>query len=111
MDQLGSMLVPLETLEGWQDAPPVGALEALGLLVGLPIAATVVIIIYVMITSKREQRLAAESGVIEPLWLGGGESRGPMLESGIEPATSNKTAARRAHAPEEERPGGASARW
>lgn len=105
------MLVPLETLEGWQDAPPVSALEALGLFVGAPVLVTILIAIYVMITSKRERRLAAESGVIEPLWLGGGESRGPMLESGVEPATSNKTAALRAAAPEEERPGGASARW
>lgn len=105
------MLVPLQqTLEGWPDAPVPSVTAQLGLLIGIPVVATVLIAIYVILTQRRERRLIAEAGVVEPLWLGGGESRGPMLESGFEAATSTKVAALRAK-PEDESTGGASARW
>jgi hypothetical protein len=104
------MLVPLETLEGWPAAAKPGALEVLGLLIGLPIAATVLIVIYVALTGKRERRLAYQSKVVEPLWLGGGDHAGSVQDSGVEPATSTKAAALRSGASDEST-GGASARW
>lgn len=111
------MLVPLETLEGWPDVETPSVVEQLSLFIGIPLVATILIAIYVVLTRKRESRLAAESGVVEPAWLGGGNTDGPVLESGVESATSNKTAALRAgptprRAETEDEPtGGASARW
>lgn len=90
------MLVPLQTLEGWPDSPVPTVVQQLGLLLGIPLVATLAIVVYVVLTQKRERRLVGRSAVIEPLWLGGGQTMGPMLESGVEPATSNKSAAMRA---------------
>lgn len=114
------MLVPLQhTLEGWPDAPIPSITEQLMLYMGAPALITLGIVVYVLLTQKREARLAAEAGVVEPAWLGGGKTDGPVLESGVEAATSNKTSAlregdssppRRAAA-EDGATGGASARW
>jgi len=112
MSGLTSMLVPLQqTLEGWPDARVPSVPEQLAIYMGVPALLTLAIVVYVLITRKREQRYITGAGAaVEPAWLGGGETSAPVLESGVEPATSNKTAALRAGT-QDEPTGGASGRW
>lgn len=93
-----SMLVPLETLPGWPEAPTPTALESLGLLIGIP--AVVFAVIALLVNAPKLARAAKGTPVTvtEPLWLGGGSRKNLELTAGAESATDLEV-------------GGASARW
>jgi|SRR5690606_11190684 len=102
------MVVPLETLSGWPEVQEPTALETLGLLVGIPGLAFVVIFALgkasALINASKRQTLA----VTEPVWLGRGRLDTEALESGgarALPAGEAEPARAKAEV------GGASARW
>lgn len=101
------MVVPLETLSGWPEVANPTALQTLGLLVGFPGLAFLVIFALgkasALVGANKRQSLA----ITEPVWLGRGPEAG-TLEAGSAiaelPAGPSATAI-----PAEV--GGASARW
>lgn len=101
------MVVPLETLAGWPEVQDPTALQTLGLLVGIPGLAFLVIFTLgkasALIGANRRQSLA----ITEPIWLGQGRLDAGSLESGsaVAELPAGSTPAARAEV------GGASARW
>ncbi len=102
------MVVPLETLSGWPEVANPTALQTLGLLVGFPALAFLVIFALgkapALVGANKRQSLA----ITEPVWLGRGGTDAGTLEAGSAvaelPAGPTGTAV-----PAEV--GGASARW
>jgi hypothetical protein len=98
------MLVPLETLPGWPEAPAPSVLGTLALLVGFP--ALVSLIIVGIAKLRRPRSSPDQTG--EPLWLRGEEPAGVAGTSGV-PAIEARRAADSGGEGSER--GGASARW
>lgn len=110
------MLVPLQTLFGWPAAPQVTPLEALGLLVGVPL----VVIVVAFAVAKghavlRTNKVGAGPQPGDPVWMGG-RSKSIMggaddLVPELENAPRRALAANPTPATSEAGTGGASARW
>ena len=111
------MLVPLDTLFGWPQAPAVSALEVLGLLAGLPL----VVILLVFAVAKGDAVMKASKNgpgplPSDPIWMGG---RARSIMGGAEDVLTEVEAATRRRqleaspsvATTEEGSGGAGARW
>ncbi|HZA32780.1 MAG TPA: hypothetical protein VE462_14825 [Propionibacteriaceae bacterium] len=99
MSKLLSMLVPLDTLEGWPAAPDPSWLQILGLLVGLPLVVIVVVIGIAKVLNAARKGDAHEE-VTEPVWVGGRPEQKTESTAAIEGG---------GQAPSES--GGAGARW
>ena len=93
------MLVPLYTLPGWPSVENPSVLQLLGLLIGFPALAFVVVIAVAkignMVKGNRD-----DGAVTEPLWVGGRE-----IEQGSPGASPSGASQSKAES------GGASARW
>jgi hypothetical protein len=94
------MLVPTRTLPGWPEAPSPSVLEELGLLIGFPALAFIIVFAIAKIGTVA-QASNAPAPVTDPVWVGGRKS--PELESGTEDSAPSETA--------ESSGGGAGARW
>jgi hypothetical protein len=68
------MLVPLETLSGWPQAPDPTVLQVLGLLVGLPLLVFIIVISISKIVTTAHARRGDIIQASDPLWVGGHES-------------------------------------
>jgi len=68
------MLVPLETLSGWPEAPDPTALEALGLLIGFPALVFVIVFAIAKIGTVAQASSAAATPMTDPVWVGGRET-------------------------------------
>jgi hypothetical protein len=98
------MLVPTHNLSGWPAAPHPTVLQELGLLIGFPALAFIVVFAIAKIGTVA-QAANAPAPVTDSVWVGGRKSG--ELESGTEHDAPSETA------PDEaaQSGGGAGARW
>ena len=68
------MLVPLETLSGWPQAPDPSVLQVLGLLVGLPLLVFFIVVAISKIVTTAHARRGDIVQATDPLWVGAHES-------------------------------------
>lgn len=76
------MLVPLETLSGWPQAPDPTVLQVLGLLVGLPLLVFIIVISISKIVTTAHARRGDVVQVSDPLWVG---AQSAQLEANVNP--------------------------
>ncbi|HEY5821978.1 MAG TPA: hypothetical protein VIT20_08375 [Propionibacteriaceae bacterium] len=65
------MLVPLETLPGWPPVQNPSALEALGLLVGLPVLVFAIVFGIAKIGNMAKAARSGSDGATDSVWVGG----------------------------------------
>ncbi len=104
------MLVPLETLPGWPEAPDPSPLQVLGLLVGLPLLVVAIVAVITKVNQMMRVSRGEPAQVTDPMWVGGldrPEIEGPRHDEVADDA--------QAIAETDAKPGtdvgGASARW
>ena len=74
MNELVSMLVPLETFSGWPQVPNPTPLQSLTLLVGIPLLIAVIVIAMIEIGARARARRGDITEASDPLWVGARES-------------------------------------
>ena len=74
MNELLSMLVPLETLSGWPRVSNPTPLQSLTLLIGIPLLISVIVIAIIEIGARARARRADITDANDPLWVGAQES-------------------------------------
>jgi hypothetical protein len=103
VNELLSMLVPLETLAGWPEAPTPPLLQVLGLLVGFPVLAMVIAFAIAKIGTSVQASRGEAAPTAESVWVGGRQAGGEIEAApemhGVGAEDDDKT------------PGGAGARW
>lgn len=104
MTELVSSLVPLDTLAGWPAAPHFSVLDLLGLLVGVP-ALAFLVVFGISWINKLVKGDAADLAVTDAVWIGG------RKVEAIETGESQGQAAIEAGPGAERAVGGAGARW
>jgi hypothetical protein len=102
-----SMLLPLQTLAGWPASPDPSLLQVLGLLVGFPVLAIVIISVLVKASSLASSSRGSASTYTEPTWVGGGQH----ALDGDQRSTPAAIEAATAQEPAAADQGGASVRW
>ena len=123
MNELLSMLVPLETLSGWPQVSNPSILASLAIFVGFPILVFIIVIAIAKIGTATHAGRGDLIQANDPLWVGGSQESGaleaptanPGTEAGDQAAASD---AEQASVSEEvegddtgEHVGGAGARW
>jgi hypothetical protein len=98
VSKLLSMLVPLDTLEGWPPAPDPSWLQILGLLVGAPLLVIIAVIAIAKISNAVGAGDAHEE-VTEPVWVGDRPEAKTESQAAIEGGEAKSES------------GGAGARW
>jgi hypothetical protein len=76
------MLVPLETLSGWPQAPDPSVLQVLGLLVGLPLLVFIIVVAINKIVTTAHARRGDVVVASDPLWVG---AQSAELEANVNP--------------------------
>ncbi|GAA1840509.1 hypothetical protein ACFFOM_05765 [Microlunatus capsulatus] len=74
------MLVPLETLPGWPEAPSPSLLEVLGLLVGAPLLVIAVIAVLTRVHHAVKGNMGTPAVANQPIWVNG-ERVEPSIQS------------------------------
>ena len=74
------MLVPLETLPGWPDAPSPSLLEVLGLLVGAPLLVVALIAVLTRVHHAVKGNAGTPEVANQPIWVNG-ERVEPSIQS------------------------------
>lgn len=74
MNELLSMLVPLETLSGWPRVSNPTPLQSLTLLIGIPLLISVIVIAIIEIGARARVRRGDITEANDPLWVGAQES-------------------------------------
>ena len=74
MNELLSMLVPLETLSGWPRVSNPTPLQSLTLLIGIPLLISVIVIAIIEIGARARARRGDITETNDPLWVGAQES-------------------------------------
>lgn len=109
MNELVVMLVPTHTLFGWPEAPSPTALQELGLLIGFPALAFVIVFAVAKIGTVA-QASNASAPVTDSVWVGGRKSA--ELESGSDDSGSSDAGGKdSAPGGSVQSGGGAGARW
>jgi hypothetical protein len=97
------MLVPLDTLAGWPEAPRPNLLHVLGLLVGFPVLAMIIAFAVAKIGTSYQAKRGNTPAVTDSVWVGGRQAGGEIEAApemhGVGAEDDDKT------------PGGAGARW
>ena len=101
------MLVPLETLSGWPAAPDPTVLQSLGLLVGFPALAFIIVFAVAKIGNTVKARQEPATPMTDPVWVGGRETAENV--DTVSEDLGDKTASAGDDAADSE--GGAGARW
>jgi hypothetical protein len=65
------MLVPLETLPGWPEAPSPSLLEVLGLLVGAPLLVIAIIAVLTRVHHATKGNMGTPAVANQPIWVNG----------------------------------------
>lgn len=65
------MLVPLETLPGWPEAPSPSLLEVLGLLVGAPLLVIAIIAVLTRVHHAVKGNMGTPAVANQPIWVNG----------------------------------------
>jgi hypothetical protein len=87
VNELLSMLVPLETLSGWPQVPEPSILQVLGLLVGIPLLVFIVVIAISKIGTAAHARRGDPIQASDPLWVGGSQETGVLEAPSANPGT------------------------
>jgi hypothetical protein len=119
VNELLSMLVPLETLAGWPQVPNPTVLQALTLFIGIPLLIAVIVSAMIVIAAKARAGRGDIAEVSDPLWVGAKESEQVEPVSDSQDAEARVQAAAESSAAEDqvegddtgEHVGGAGARW
>lgn len=77
MNELLSMVVPLDTLAGWPEATSPTALQMLGLLVGLPVLVFVIVVGWAKVSNLIQAKRGEDVAGTDPVWLGGPNQPAP----------------------------------
>jgi hypothetical protein len=97
------MVVPLDTLAGWPAAQEPSILQTLGLLVGLPVLATIIVFAVARIGTSVQTSRGDAAPAADSVWVGGRQAGGEIEAApemhGVGADDDEKT------------PGGAGARW
>jgi hypothetical protein len=103
VNELLSMLVPLDTLAGWPAAQEPTILQTLALLVGFPVVAMVIAFAIAKIGTSVQASRGDSAPVADSVWVGGRQAGGEIEAApemhGVGAEDDDKT------------PGGAGARW
>ena len=103
MNELLSMLVPLDTLAGWPTAQEPTILQTLALLVGFPVLGLIVAFAVAKIGTSVQASRGDSAPVADSVWVGGRQAGGEIEAApemhGVGAEDDDKT------------PGGAGARW
>src|ERR671915_2148839 len=103
MNELLSMLVPLDTLAGWPAAQEPTVLQSLGLLVGIPLLVAIVVFAIAKIGTTVQAGRGEPPPVADSVWVGGRQAGGEIEAAPeMHGFGANDT---------EKSPGGAGARW
>ena len=108
MNELLSMLVPLETLSGWPRVTNPTPLQVLLLLVGFPLLVFIIVIAINKIAQSIHAARGDDYHTSDPFWVGGDQASGeleaasanPGVEAGDQTQAEGTTQAH-AHEPEE----------
>ena len=65
------MLVPLETLPGWPEAPSPSLLEVLGLLVGAPVLVIAIVAVLARVHHATKGNMGTPGVANQPIWVNG----------------------------------------
>ena len=84
MNELLSMLVPLETLSGWPRVSNPTPLQSLTLLIGIPLLISVIVIAIIEIGARARVRRGDITEANDPLWVG------PQESAEVEPVPDSK---------------------
>jgi hypothetical protein len=82
VNELLSMLVPLETLSGWPQVENPSALQVLGLLVGIPLLIAIIVIAITEIGARARAGRDDSLQATDPLWVG---AQSVELEANVNP--------------------------
>jgi hypothetical protein len=74
VNELVSMLVPLETFSGWPQVPNPTPLQSLTLLIGIPLLIALIVIAMIEIGARARAKRGDIAEVSDPLWVGARES-------------------------------------
>jgi hypothetical protein len=103
VNELLSMLVPLDTLAGWPTAQEPTVLQTLALLVGFPVLGLIVAFAVAKIGTSVQASRGESAPVADSVWVGGRQAGGEIEAApemhGVGAEDDDKT------------PGGAGARW
>lgn len=125
------MLVPLETLPGWPEAPSPSFLEVLGLLVGAPLLVILLVAVWTRAHHAVKGNMGTPGVANQPIWVNGervepsiqGQEARESIEAGHRAVTERAEQdtqddgapqggrARRAAPHDDDATGGAGARW
>ncbi|HET9778695.1 MAG TPA: hypothetical protein VFP81_05375, partial [Propionibacteriaceae bacterium] len=86
MNELLSMLVPLETLSGWPAAPNPSILASLAIFVGFPVLVFIIVIAISKIATGMHESRGEDIHASDPLWVGE-QQRGVLEASSANPGT------------------------
>jgi hypothetical protein len=108
------MLVPLQTLPGWPEAPVPSLLEVLGLLVGAPLLVVLIVAVLTRVHHATKGNMGTPGVANQPIWVNGrriepstqGQDSRDSIDAGHRAVTE------RAERDEDDAStGGAGARW
>ena len=103
MNELLSIVVPLDTLAGWPTAQEPTVLQSLGLLVGIPLLISIVVFAIAKIGTSVQASRGEAAPAADSVWVGGrqggGEIEATPEQHGVGAEDDDKA------------PGGAGARW
>lgn len=107
------MLVPLETLPGWPDAPGPSVLHVLGLLVGAPLLVIAVIAVLTRVHHAVKGNMGTPEVANQPIWVNGRQIESSTQDQGSRDAIegAHSDVGDRMAADEAKSQGGAGARW
>ena len=110
------MVVPLETLPGWPDAPNPSALEALGVLVGAPLVVIALVAVLTRVHHAVKGNVGTPAVMNQPVWVNGRRIESASQSSKTDSAQDSMAAGHQAITDRLDREsesdkGGAGARW
>lgn len=113
MNEILSMLVPLETLPGWPDVVEPSPLQVLGLLVGAPLLVVAVVAVLTRVHHATKGNMGTPEVANQPIWVNGRRVEPSIQDQGSQEAIEggHRAVGDRMSADEEESKGGAGARW
>jgi hypothetical protein len=102
MNELLSIVVPLDTLAGWPTAREPTVLQSLGLLVGIPLLIALVVFAIAKIGTTVQASRGEAAPAADSVWVGGRQAGGEIEATPEQHGVG---------AEDDKAPGGAGARW
>ena len=113
MNQLLSMLVPLETLPGWPEVRSPSFLEVLGLLVGAPLLVILLVAVLTRVHHAVKGNMGTPAVANQPIWVNGERIEPSIQDQGSRDSieAGRQVVTDKAERDDDASTGGAGARW